>query len=217
MAILAGDFLLARASSLAASLGADVAGLLAATIGELCRGQVLELQHLFDVDPHRGGLRVARSRARPPRCSRRRVASAGWWRTSTSPRSTRSPASATTSACASRSSTTCSTSPRPTRRSASPPARTCSRASTRCPVIYALARDRRELRDLLGAPDRPRAARRRARARHRATARSTAALDVAHDHAAKASEALDGADGLDPDGHRRARPPRRRPGRPARR
>jgi heptaprenyl diphosphate synthase len=49
MAILAGDYLLARASSLAASLGADVAGLLAATIGELCRGQILELQHLFDV------------------------------------------------------------------------------------------------------------------------------------------------------------------------
>ena len=49
VAILAGDFLLARASSLAASLGADVAGLLAATIGELCRGQVLELQHLFDI------------------------------------------------------------------------------------------------------------------------------------------------------------------------
>jgi heptaprenyl diphosphate synthase len=50
VAIMAGDFLLARASSLAASLGADVASLLAATIGELCRGQVLELQHLFDVD-----------------------------------------------------------------------------------------------------------------------------------------------------------------------
>jgi heptaprenyl diphosphate synthase len=49
VAILAGDFLLARASSLAASLGADVAALLASTIGELCRGQVLELQHLFDV------------------------------------------------------------------------------------------------------------------------------------------------------------------------
>jgi heptaprenyl diphosphate synthase len=50
VAILAGDYLLAQASSLAASLGADVAGLLAATIGELCRGQVLELQHLFDAD-----------------------------------------------------------------------------------------------------------------------------------------------------------------------
>jgi heptaprenyl diphosphate synthase len=50
VAILAGDYLLAQASSLAASLGADVAALLAATIGELCRGQVLELQHLFDPD-----------------------------------------------------------------------------------------------------------------------------------------------------------------------
>src|SRR3954467_4499023 len=50
VAILAGDYLLAQASGLAASLGADVAALLAATIGELCRGQVLELQHLFDAD-----------------------------------------------------------------------------------------------------------------------------------------------------------------------
>jgi len=50
VAILAGDYLLAQASALAASLGADVAGLLASTIGELCRGQVLELQHLFDAD-----------------------------------------------------------------------------------------------------------------------------------------------------------------------
>src|ERR671926_157292 len=50
VAILAGDYLLAQASSLAASLGADVAALLASTIGELCRGQVLELQHLFDPD-----------------------------------------------------------------------------------------------------------------------------------------------------------------------
>ncbi len=49
-AILAGDFLLARASSLAASLGADIAGLLADTIGELCRGQVLELQYLFNAE-----------------------------------------------------------------------------------------------------------------------------------------------------------------------
>jgi heptaprenyl diphosphate synthase len=44
VAILSGDFLLAQASS----LGAVVAGLLAATIGELCRGQVLELQYLFN-------------------------------------------------------------------------------------------------------------------------------------------------------------------------
>lgn len=49
-AILAGDFLLARASELAASLGVEVAGLLAATIGRLCEGQLLELQHAFDVN-----------------------------------------------------------------------------------------------------------------------------------------------------------------------
>ncbi|HKY14978.1 MAG TPA: polyprenyl synthetase family protein [Microthrixaceae bacterium] len=49
-AILAGDFLLARASELAASLGVEVAGLLAATIGRLCEGQILELQHTYDID-----------------------------------------------------------------------------------------------------------------------------------------------------------------------
>jgi heptaprenyl diphosphate synthase len=48
-AILAGDFLLARASELAASLGVEVAGLLANTIGRLCAGQLLELQHAFDL------------------------------------------------------------------------------------------------------------------------------------------------------------------------
>ncbi|MDZ7679397.1 MAG: polyprenyl synthetase family protein [Acidimicrobiales bacterium] len=47
-AILAGDFLLARASEIAASLGTDVAGLLAATIAKLCEGQVRELQTMFD-------------------------------------------------------------------------------------------------------------------------------------------------------------------------
>lgn len=49
VAILAGDFLLARASEIAASLGTEVAGLLAATIGHLCEGQVSELQTTFDV------------------------------------------------------------------------------------------------------------------------------------------------------------------------
>src|SRR6516165_6897581 len=39
-AILAGDFLLARASEIAASLGVEVAGLLARTIGWLCEGEV---------------------------------------------------------------------------------------------------------------------------------------------------------------------------------
>src|SRR5215212_5801288 len=47
-AILAGDFLLARASELAASLGTEVAGLLARTIGRLCEGQIAELRHAYD-------------------------------------------------------------------------------------------------------------------------------------------------------------------------
>ena len=47
-AILAGDFLLARASEIASSLGTEVAGLLAATIGSLCEGQVRELQRAYD-------------------------------------------------------------------------------------------------------------------------------------------------------------------------
>jgi heptaprenyl diphosphate synthase len=47
-AILAGDFLLARASEIAASLGTEVAGLLARTIGWLCEGQIAELRHTYD-------------------------------------------------------------------------------------------------------------------------------------------------------------------------
>ena len=49
VAILAGDFLLARASEIAAGLGTEVAGLLATTIGKLCEGQVRELAQTFDV------------------------------------------------------------------------------------------------------------------------------------------------------------------------
>jgi heptaprenyl diphosphate synthase len=49
-AILSGDFLLARASELAASLGTEVATLLAATIGRLCEGEVHELQFAYQVD-----------------------------------------------------------------------------------------------------------------------------------------------------------------------
>ena len=49
IAILSGDFLLARASEIAASLGTEVAGLLAATIARLCMGQVSELKSAFDL------------------------------------------------------------------------------------------------------------------------------------------------------------------------
>ena len=49
-AILAGDFLLARASQIAASLGTEVADLLAATIGKLCEGQIREYQDAYNCD-----------------------------------------------------------------------------------------------------------------------------------------------------------------------
>ncbi len=48
MAILAGDFLLARASEIAASLGTEVAALLARTIVQLCEGEVSQLHYAFD-------------------------------------------------------------------------------------------------------------------------------------------------------------------------
>ncbi len=49
-AILAGDFLLAKASEIAASLGTEVAGLLARTIGRLCEGEIEQLRHAYDVN-----------------------------------------------------------------------------------------------------------------------------------------------------------------------
>jgi len=48
-AIVAGDFLLARASGIAASLGNEIAGLLARTIAGLCEGQIEELQHTYSI------------------------------------------------------------------------------------------------------------------------------------------------------------------------
>jgi heptaprenyl diphosphate synthase len=49
VAILAGDFLLARASEIAASLGTEVAALLARTIARLCEGEVGQLRYAFDL------------------------------------------------------------------------------------------------------------------------------------------------------------------------
>ena len=49
-AILAGDFLLGRASEIAASLGVEVAGLLASTISQLCDGQIRELEFQYRTD-----------------------------------------------------------------------------------------------------------------------------------------------------------------------
>ncbi|MGD9701921.1 MAG: polyprenyl synthetase family protein [Acidimicrobiia bacterium] len=48
-AIVSGDFLLSRASEIAASLGTEVAGLLARTIGRLCHGQLGEVRTTYQV------------------------------------------------------------------------------------------------------------------------------------------------------------------------
>jgi heptaprenyl diphosphate synthase len=49
LAIIAGDFLLAKASLIASGLGTEVSGLLATTIGSMCQGEVLQMQTTFDV------------------------------------------------------------------------------------------------------------------------------------------------------------------------
>jgi len=49
VAIVAGDFLLARSAEIAAGLGTEIAALLAATLGELCQGQVAEVNSAFQV------------------------------------------------------------------------------------------------------------------------------------------------------------------------
>ena len=49
VAIVAGDFLLARSAEIAAGLGTEIAALLAATLGELCQGQVAEVHAAFDI------------------------------------------------------------------------------------------------------------------------------------------------------------------------
>lgn len=49
-AVLAGDYVLARAAELAATISREAAGLLASTISELCEGQVLELRDAYDTD-----------------------------------------------------------------------------------------------------------------------------------------------------------------------
>jgi heptaprenyl diphosphate synthase len=50
VAIVAGDFLLARAAEIAAGLGTEVAALLAATLARLCQGQVAEVRAAFQIE-----------------------------------------------------------------------------------------------------------------------------------------------------------------------
>ena len=49
VAIVAGDYLLARSAAIAASLGTEVAALLADTLGRLCQGQVTEVRSAFQI------------------------------------------------------------------------------------------------------------------------------------------------------------------------
>ena len=49
VAIVAGDFLLARSAEIAAGLGTEIAALLAKTLGDLCQGQVTEVRAAFQV------------------------------------------------------------------------------------------------------------------------------------------------------------------------
>ncbi|HET6950658.1 MAG TPA: polyprenyl synthetase family protein [Acidimicrobiales bacterium] len=51
-ALLAGDYVLARAAELAASVSGEAARILAAALGELCEGQVLEMRDLFEPGRH---------------------------------------------------------------------------------------------------------------------------------------------------------------------
>jgi len=54
VAIVAGDFLLARSAEIAAGLGTEVAALLAATLARLCQGQVAEVRAAFQIERDEG-------------------------------------------------------------------------------------------------------------------------------------------------------------------
>jgi heptaprenyl diphosphate synthase len=49
VAIVAGDYLLARSAAIAAGLGTEIAALLADTLGQLCQGQVTEVRTAFQI------------------------------------------------------------------------------------------------------------------------------------------------------------------------
>ena len=53
VAIVAGDYLLARSAAIAAGLGTDIAELLADTLGRLCQGQVSEVRSAFQTSRSR--------------------------------------------------------------------------------------------------------------------------------------------------------------------
>ncbi len=196
VAILSGDYLLARASALAASLGADVAALLADTIGELCRGQVLELQHLFDVE-----------RSEEDYASAIEGKTASLFATACRIGGMVSDVDEATLDALTRYGhhlglcfqivDDCLDLTATDEALGKPSGQDLVEGIYTLPVIYALRDDGSELRGLLGGPLDDRAL---ATVRGIATADGAvpAALAVARDHAKKASEALAGADRLDP-------------------
>ncbi len=50
LAVVVGDFLLARSAEIAASLGTEIAGILATTLGRLTQGQVAEVRSAYRID-----------------------------------------------------------------------------------------------------------------------------------------------------------------------
>ena len=154
-AILAGDFLLSRASGIAASLGTEVAGLLARTIGRLCEGQIEELRHTYNsARPEASYMASISGKTASLYATAARIGGlvAGFDRVASS---TRSPSTARRTGWCSRSSTISSTSPRPRSSWASPPATTWSRACTPCRCMRTLQAGgvpAMELLALLGKP-----------------------------------------------------------------
>ena len=199
-AILAGDFLLARASEIAASLGVEVAGLLAATISRLCEGQILELEHSYrpartleqyfrSIEGKTAALlgtacRVGGLVAELPRDHTEFLTDFGRnYGTAFQIVDDVLDLSSTDAALGKHA------------------GQDLLEGIYTLPVIYML-RESGELRELLGGPlDPEQLEDARTIALGTLSTRSTAvdvALDVARDHAVKAGDALEGADGLDP-------------------
>ena len=131
VAIVAGDYLLARSASIAADLGTETAKLLADTLGRLCQGQVIEVRSAFQTTAA-GTTTSTRSPARRRPSSRASCRIGALTGGLPRPRSTPPPSTGAASAWSSRSATTSSTSPPPTASCSSRSARTWPRASTRC-------------------------------------------------------------------------------------
>ena len=133
VAIVAGDYLLARSAAIAASLGTEIAGLLAETLARLCQGQVSEVRSAFQITRSHEDYTTAIAgktaaldvHVLPYRRPHRRPAAGGGGRAA--------PSTATASAWCSRSATTSSTSPPRRGSCSSRPGRIWPRASTPCP------------------------------------------------------------------------------------